>query len=182
MDRVVMRRSLAASLTVRKIGDGCESFDLDVVLSLIIIASSPFQVLLIESVILVTQREPLFHISSNIVAYCADHRRKRTQSGGLEGCVAHLHGGFDCALIVDPVCRQVETLPLIDPPSGTSRAAIGSGDCPVRAGDLRSRQPPGPPLVGADNFPAINFLVLSKIPRRPLLIDDSRIERFGERA
>jgi hypothetical protein len=34
---------------------------------------SPFQGLLIESVILVTQREPLFHISRDIVAYGVDH-------------------------------------------------------------------------------------------------------------
>ncbi len=68
-----MRRSLAASPTVSKMGAGCESFDLDVVLSLPIIAPSPFQGLLIESVNLVTQREPLFHISRNIVTYCADY-------------------------------------------------------------------------------------------------------------
>lgn len=68
-----MRRSLAASLTVSKMGAGCENFDLGVVLSFVIIASSPFQGLLIENVILVTQREPLFHISRNIVAYCADY-------------------------------------------------------------------------------------------------------------
>ena len=48
-------------------------FDLDVVLSFPIIAPSPFQGLLIESVNLVTQREPLFHISRNIVTYCADY-------------------------------------------------------------------------------------------------------------
>ena len=68
-----MRRSFAASLTVRKIGAGCESFDLDVVLSFAIIAPSPFQGLLIERVNLVTQREPLFHISRNIVSYGANH-------------------------------------------------------------------------------------------------------------
>ena len=73
MDRVVMRRSLAASLTVRKTGAGDESFDRSVVLSFVIIASSPFQGLLIGNVILVTQREPLFHISRDIVAYGADH-------------------------------------------------------------------------------------------------------------
>ena len=48
-------------------------FDLGVVLSFVIIASSPSQGLLIENVILVTQREPLFHISRNIVAYSADY-------------------------------------------------------------------------------------------------------------
>ena len=68
-----MRRSIAASLTVRNIGAGCESFDFDVVLPFVIIASSPSQGLSIESVISVTQRESLFHISRNIVAYCADH-------------------------------------------------------------------------------------------------------------
>jgi hypothetical protein len=46
-----MRRSLAASLTVSKIGAGCESFDLGVVLSFVIISSSPLQSLLIENVI-----------------------------------------------------------------------------------------------------------------------------------
>jgi hypothetical protein len=58
---------------VRKTGAGCESLDLDVVMSFVIIASSPSQCLLIESVILETQSEPLFHISRNIVAYCADY-------------------------------------------------------------------------------------------------------------
>src|SRR5690242_7379416 len=69
MDRVVTRRSFAASLTVRRIGAGCESYDLDVVLSFAIIAPSPFQGLLIERVILVTQREPLFHISRNLLFF-----------------------------------------------------------------------------------------------------------------
>jgi hypothetical protein len=58
---------------VRKTVAGCESLDLDVVLSFVIIAFSPSQGLLIESVILVTQSESLFHISRNIVAYCADY-------------------------------------------------------------------------------------------------------------
>ena len=58
---------------VRKTGAGCESFDLDVVMSFVIIASSPSLCLLIESVILETQSEPLFHISRNIVSYGANH-------------------------------------------------------------------------------------------------------------
>src|SRR5262249_1395881 len=101
------------------------------------------------------------------------------QSGSLEGRVANLRSAPDCALIVDPVCLQVETIALIDAAFGESRAAIGSGDRSVRSGDLRSRQPLGSPLIGAANFPAIDFLVLNKIPRCSLLIGDSRIERFS---
>src|SRR5262245_31903256 len=70
---------------------------------------------------------------------------------------------------------------MTDASPGDVRAAIGSGDGLVRTGDLRSPQPLGPPLVCPNDLPAIDFLILGKIPRCSLLVGSSCIERFIER-
>src|SRR5262245_5338905 len=70
---------------------------------------------------------------------------------------------------------------MIDASTGDVRAAIGSGDGLVRTGDLRSPQPLGPPLVCPNDLPAIDFLILGKIPRCSLLVGSPCIERFIER-
>ena len=54
-----------------------------------------------------------------------------------------LYGGVDRAVIGDPVCLQVEAIALIDATFGDGRAAIGSGDGPVRACDSRSSRSSG---------------------------------------
>src|SRR5262245_57141151 len=70
---------------------------------------------------------------------------------------------------------------MIDASNGEVRAAIGSGYGLVRAGDLRSPQPLGPPLVCPNDLPAIDFLILGKILRGSLLVGSPCTERFIER-
>src|SRR5262249_56244475 len=69
----------------------------------------------------------------------------------------------------------------IDATFSDGSAAISSGDGPVRAGDLSSRQPLRPPLVCPNDLSEIDFLILGEIPRGSLLVGSPCIERFIER-
>jgi hypothetical protein len=87
-----------------------------------------------------------------------------------------LRGGFNCPVIIDPVCLQVEAIALVDAALGDTCAAIGSRDCQVCASDLRSRQSLCPPLIRCDYLSTIDFLILDEIPRCSLLISSPYIE------
>ncbi len=89
-------------------------------------------------------------------------------------------GGIDCAVVGYPVSLQVEALALINAAFGDGSASVGSGDGLAGASDLRSRQPLGSPLVCPNDLPAIDFLILGKIPRCSLLVGSPCIERFIE--
>jgi len=91
-----------------------------------------------------------------------------------------LRCGLDCAVVGDPVCLQVEPIALIDAAFGDGSAAIGSRYGPIRAGDLRCREPFGTPLVRPDNLSEVNLLILDKRSRGAFLIGYSSIDTFIE--